>query len=450
MSTFLCLSQWCFWAKYLREGGDEQGKHVNYFVSRIVLELWVDFCSKVGRATMKAEGVWDMLQTPEIALEGQQCLAKALAVFSDITDAPSQEFTWNVASDFRKGILQTFSDFYPGVYTPQQLRAAELNPPPAPPVRKPEDEVDEAVALHTNALGMVVSDHFAQNGVDGGVNKPGQRDGIIYGPCFGLTSFTSLMLVSTSSRLYEEWREERMTPNNGTSGEVFEHVSDMCASPSAIWRWTASRKKRADMSKRYTEAPALRFLMVGSGVLSALYTCIPTGLVTSSMTQRMLSMCVCAHVWICAWNTLCSSHLTGKKYEKVFYRYPDMCMVIAQQLGNILTHKANQRDIDKDVNVFYYLVEALCEVVKQAKVAVTYHSLVCLQPAIEPRCGGWDEVTAACVVATGRCATWARKCCCPYRGKRAAQSPGVHDTGHGATATRSQSTVQDPRAPRGG
>ena len=152
-----------------------------------------------------------------------------------------------------------------------------------------------------------------------------------------------------------------MTPNKGTSGEVFEHVSDMCASPSAIWRWTVSKKRRSDMSKRYAEAPPLRVLMVGSGVLSALYSCIPTGPVTSSMTHRMLSMCVCAHVWICAWNTLCSSHLTGKKFENVLYRYPDMCMVIAEQLGNILTHKASQRDIDREVNVFYYLVEALSE-----------------------------------------------------------------------------------------
>ena len=231
-------------------------------------------------------------------------------------------------------------------------------------------------AMHTNALGMVASDQFSENCVDGGVNKPGQRDGIIYGPCFGYTCFTSLMLVSNTSSLFEEWRGDRMTPNKGTSGEVFEHVSDMCASPSAIWRWTFSKKRRADMSKRYAEAPPLKVLMVGSGVLSALYSYIPAGLVTRGMTHRVLCMCSCAHVWISAWNTLCSSHLTGKKFENVLYRYPDMCLVIATEVGDILTSKASSRDIDRDVNVFYYLVEALSEWGKNAKVAATYHKAV--------------------------------------------------------------------------
>ena len=70
-----------------------------------------------------------------------------------ITDNPPQELTWEVAVAFRQGILQTFSDFYPGVYTEEQLKSAELNPPPAVPVRKQQDTVDETVPKKQGGAG---------------------------------------------------------------------------------------------------------------------------------------------------------------------------------------------------------------------------------------------------------------------------------------------------------
>ena len=93
-------------------------------------------------------------------------------------------------------------------------------------------------AMHTRAVGYIGSLNYEQLGTEGDSKTHGQQDGIVYGPGFSITSFTSLMAVDTKSACFMAWKDHFLAPECGTPGEVFEHVWDLVSAPSCIWKWT--------------------------------------------------------------------------------------------------------------------------------------------------------------------------------------------------------------------
>ena len=116
--------------------------------------------------------------------------------------------------------------------------------------------------------------------------------------------------------------------------------------------------------------------MMGSGVISAMYSVLRSGVICSSLVHRVLSVATCAHIWICAWNTLVAGHLTTPRFETVLYRYDDMCAVVGKALGCILNRQSGTRGLEQGENIYFHLVEALADVVRTTPVATSAHKSV--------------------------------------------------------------------------